>query len=242
MANPLGKLETDFDEPYRAWKTAPGPATTGALLRAVNPVLDTALKSYGSQTSPNLRSRAKQLAIKAFDTYDPTRGNLKTHLLSQLQRLRRASAEEQQIISVPEAVRLDHYNLIQAENELADRLGRSPSDAEISDYTGLAPKRLQYVRQLRLPISEGAAERDGNAPSVVGVGYDPDAAWRSFIYYDLSPTDQLIMDLSLGLHGNQQTDINEIAKRLGVTVGAVSQRRAKIQQLIDARTESGSIL
>lgn len=237
------KIEPDFAEPYNAWKAAPSPLTTGPLLRAVNPVLDTAIKSYGGKsTSPNLRSQAKQLAIKAFDSYDPRRGTLKTHLLSQLQSLRRANAEEQQIISVPEAVRLDNYNLMQAEAELADRLGRSPSDAEISDYTGLSPKRLEYVRQLRVPVSEGMADNDGNAPTVHGLNDDPEAAWREFIYYDLSPTDQLIMDMTLGLRGNDRLPPKEIAQRLGVTVGAISQRTAKIQQLLDSRTDVGSIL
>jgi hypothetical protein len=41
------------------------------------------------------------------------------------------------------------------------------------------------------------------------------------------------MDYSLGLHGAPAVSTTDIAKRLGLTAGAVSQRKAKIQAMID---------
>ena len=64
------KLEQDYQPAYDAWKLKPDPTTTGALLKAVNPIIDTAVKTFGGGRKSNtLRSRAKQLAIGAFGTY-----------------------------------------------------------------------------------------------------------------------------------------------------------------------------
>lgn len=249
MDDSLGKLESDLIPHFQAWKDAPGPFTSGNLLRAVTPVLHTAVKSYGGgNPSPLLHSRARQMALKAFNTYDPYKGTLKTHLLSQLQGLRRVSAQEQNIISAPEAVLLDYQHLIQHEHDLADKLGRSPSDMEVSDSTGLSAKRLAYIRQYRGAVAEGAAEhgrRDeesGEPPASQAINFDPDEAWTNFIYHDLTPVDQTIADLTLGRNGNPKLSVKEIAQRLGITPSAVSQRTTKIQKLIDSRHSSGSII
>jgi Mn-dependent DtxR family transcriptional regulator len=56
-----------------------------------------------------------------------------------------------------------------------------------------------------------------------------------FVYGDLSPTDKLIMDMTLGRNGRRTAATQDIARRLNITPGAVSQRAAKIQQMIDQR-------
>jgi DNA-binding Lrp family transcriptional regulator len=56
-----------------------------------------------------------------------------------------------------------------------------------------------------------------------------------FVYGDLDNTNKLIMDMSLGRNGRKQTSVQEIARRLNITPGAVSQRAAKIQQMLNQR-------
>lgn len=238
------KLEPDYADAFQAWKASPTPATNSKLLTAVHPVIQTALQSYGgsSAASPTLRSKARQMALHAFQSYDPSRGRLRTHLLSQLQSLRRAAAKEQNIIGLPEQVGLDYQHLTQAENELRDQLGRDPSDAETADHTGLSFKRLAYIRQARMPVAEGTSEvpdAEGNmsSPASALPGADDSLAWQEFVYHDLGTTDKVIMDYVLGRHGSPRLPPGEIAKRLGITVGAVSQRTAKMQKLLDQRNE-----
>jgi hypothetical protein len=55
-------LEPEFQEHYTAWKAAPGPKTMTPLLGAINPVLDSALRTYAAKGSPTLRSKAKIMA------------------------------------------------------------------------------------------------------------------------------------------------------------------------------------
>jgi len=58
-------------------------------------------------------------------------------------------------------------------------------------------------------------------------------AWVQIVYDELPSLDQKIMELSLGLHGRKPLSNLEIAKKLGRSPGAISQRKAKIQELLD---------
>lgn len=242
-------LEPEHAEAYQAWKAAPGPETADALLQSLQPVLDSALRSYGggAAASPTLRSRAKLLTLNAMQRYDPSRAKLRTHLLTQLQGLRRVAAQEGQIIGLPERVGLALHQLKTAENELQERLGREPTTAELADHTGLSVKRIAHVRKAQPGLAEGslaaAAAEDEESQAVLGPavrgGTEGEDTWREFVYADLHPTDQLIMEHSLGLHGRPVLDKKAIARKLRVTPGAVSQRAARIQERLDRREELG---
>jgi DNA-directed RNA polymerase specialized sigma subunit len=188
------------------------------------------------------------MALKALDSYDPNKGNVKTHLLSQMQSLRRLAAKEQNIISIPEQVGLDFQRLAESENELRDSLSREPTDDEIADSTGLSVRRIRKIRTFHKPISEGMtamisgdSEDDTNTDiASVLPNYNRQAdAWLDFVHGDLSPTDKLIMDMTLGRNGRRRASTQEIAQKLRLTPGAISQRAAKIQNMIDQRYQNG---
>jgi DNA-directed RNA polymerase specialized sigma subunit len=231
----------DVPEEFHAWKQNPTPQTRTALLKKMSPVIDSAMTSYGMGNAGSiLRSRAKLITLQAMGSYDPQRGKLRTHLLSHLRGLQRLSGQQQQIISLPERVAIERSQLVETEDRLRDALGRDPSDAEIADSTGISFKRLGYLRQAKPPTAEGTLTRtddEGNlrSPNSTPVGERQFDAWANFIYHDLSPADQLVMDYSLGRNGAPRLPLTEIARRMGVTSGAVSQRAARIQTLLDER-------
>jgi DNA-directed RNA polymerase specialized sigma subunit len=236
-------LESEFAEPFKAWKATPGPATNGAMLRAVQPVIDSGVKSYGGGSdSPLLASRARRMVLDALPSYDPTKGPLKVHLDNQLRGLRRIMTRQNQIINVPEQVQLDQHHLFESENRLRDMLGRDPTDLELADETGLSPKRLAYIRKANGGIPEGALDQvsdeggDGISPAIVN---SDDEAWNQFVHSSLPPTDQLVMEWTLGLNGRKKLPSTLIAQKLGVTPAAVSQRKARIQSLLDQRKSLG---
>ena len=116
------KIENAYQPAYTAWSENPNPTTTSDLLKQINPVIDSAIKTFGGAAagSPTLRSHARRISMESFNTYDPAKGPLKTHLMANLQGLRRKSQQEQQIISVPEQVALDLYQTEEAGKELED--------------------------------------------------------------------------------------------------------------------------
>jgi DNA-directed RNA polymerase specialized sigma subunit len=234
----------DFGQVHAEWLKNQTPQYNTKVLAAVQPIVDTAISSYAGQNpTAAIKTRAKLMALKALKTFDPRIGNVKTHLLSQLQGLRRLAAKEQNIIAIPEQVGLDFQKLTEAENELRDRLSRDPSDDEIADFTGLSTRRINKIRDFHKPVAEGStvidtgddyADSGGIASKIPGQTTEQDA-WAEFVYGDLSPTNKLIMDMALGLHGRRRASVQEIAKRLNITPGAVSQRAAKIQTMLDRR-------
>ncbi|NDD53045.1 hypothetical protein EBZ39_04060 [bacterium] len=235
----------EFDTVFDEWQKNQTPEVNTRLLGTVQPIIDTAISSYaGANASPTLKNKARLMTLKALGSYDPQKGNVKTHLLSQLQSLRRAAAQEQNIIGIPEQVGLDFQRLSAAENELRDSLSRDPTDDELADMTGLSTRRIKKIRGFNQPVSEGmTAAQTGNSEDDVNTevastlpNYTKHTdAWLDFVYGDLSPTDKLIMDMTLGRNGRRRASTQDIARRLNITPGAVSQRAAKIQEMIDQR-------
>ncbi len=238
-------LEDEFRPHYESWKAEPSPANAGKVLKALDPVIKSALRTYagGGQASPTIRSRAKMIVLDSLPRYDPAKAKLRTHLMVNLQSLRRSSAEENQIVAVPERVRLDQHRLYTASNELADQLGREPSDAELAAHTGLSIKRLGHIRKAKTGYSEGQtqgalnADGEGSSLAAPAVSSGDNSVWLDFIYGDLQPTDQFIMERTLGLNGHRPMLKGDIAKKLGISAGAVSQRAARIQKMIDLRED-----
>lgn len=248
--DPPDLLEADFAPAYAAWKARPSLQANGHVLRAIDPVIQSAVKTYGgSAPSPTLVSKARKMALEVLPRYDPKQTKLKTFLMGQLQGLRRASAKDTAIINVPEQVQLDHHHLTRAEADLRDQLGRDPSTDELADATGLSAKRIAYVRKLRMPASEGGILQpiqggegdDFNDPAVRSLSGDADAkAWHAFVHASLTdPADQVIMEHTLGLNGRAVLSNQEIARKLGITPSAVSQRKARIQGKLDERQSLG---
>lgn len=244
-------LEPEFEPHYQAWKDAPTPRNTANLLAAVDPVISAGLRTYGggSATSPLLRSKAKLLSLSALERYNPEVSKLRTHLMINLQGLNRARAAEESLISVPERIRLEQGKLREATGQLADYLGREPSDAEISAKTGLSLAKLAALRKVRPAVATGqllSPSDDGDeaelfSPGIVPRGDDA-KTWMRFVYHDLDPYDKVILERAAGLHGKQVLPKKQIAALLGITPGAVSQRLARIQEKLDTRDTVGNLI
>ena len=230
------KLEKNYTDVYNNWKATPDAKTSGELLKAVSPIVRTAIRTYGgANPSPTLNSKAKQIILSSMPRYDPNKAQLNTFLMQQLQALQRARFKEQEIITIPEQIRLDYQHMTTAENELRDKLGRQPSTLELSDHVGLSPKRLTYIRKAHPGASESSLTRyqeDTEDVYMPPVESDDTKNWLEFIYYSVDPRDQLILEHSFGLHGKPVITNQELARKLGITPSAVSQRKAKLQNQI----------
>ena len=236
----MSSLESKYQAPYDAWKLDPSPANSTMLLKTIEPEIQRGITAHVGKPNPLIRSRARRMALKAVETYDPTKAKLGTHVVNQLQGLKRISRKQTQILKVPERVAMDQHRVEQARLELVDRLGRDPSTREIADYTGLSSRRLDHLRKFKHPISEGAIMgpqgEEGNMgqlPAVMGNSN----AWAEVVYSDLDGTNQKIMEWTLGLHGEPQLSNQAIARKLRISPGAVSQRKSAIQRLLNREEE-----
>ncbi len=227
-----------MEDAWKDWKASPTPAKMSALLTKADPIINKAVSSYAGGNA-FMRPHARKLAITAFKNYDPTKGTkLSSHIMTQMQPLQRAVREQTQLIKVPERVSIELYHVRQAKQQLQDHLGRAPSDREVADHTGLSHKRLLHLEKYgRSDVSESsltAPSEDGEMETFYpGVNKaDPQKVWMEYVHHDLGPVDQQILEWRTGLYGKEQLSNQEIARRLKISPSAVTQRAAKIKNMV----------
>lgn len=229
------RIEPEYAPHYEAWKAAPSPARAAALLDAVRPDVERAARLHVGNTNPLLMSRARRMALDGLRRYDPSAGPLRPYLTQHLAGLKRVNRAQTTLLKVPERVALDRSKVESASREFEAERGRAPSDGELADFAGLHVDRVRRVRSYRPAVSEGAVEAStGGAPMAATNPFASKglSAWERLVYDDLPAHDQRVVDMHLAGLENR-----EIARRLGVSPGAVSQRKARIQALFDASDE-----
>lgn len=235
---------TSLEDAYDFWQRNRSSENMMTLLHAASPVMDKALTTYAGGEKA-LRTRAKQLALDAFDTYDSKQGTkLRTHLMIRLQPLRRDYLQRVTPVAVPERVQQDRYRMEQAERMLNDALGHEPSDDELADNLGLSQRRIAHIRKFtRGTLLEGQmVSPEGEQLLPGSAQLSPEDVWVEYVHHDLDPRDKKILEWKTGLHGKQILSNNEIAKRLRLSPGAVSQRAAKIALRIEEGAGGGLLI
>jgi len=148
-------LEDDLRPTYTAWKKTPGPETNGAMLKALQPTIEGAIRTHVGEPNPLLISRARVMALQGLNSYDPKRGRLSSHMYYHLLGLKRANRQQTTILRVPERIQLDKFHLDNATKELTAQFGREPTDGQLADFTGFSPSRMSKVRSYKSGLSEG---------------------------------------------------------------------------------------
>jgi len=236
------KLEPEYQSVYAAWKAAPGPQTNNEFLKVLTPAIEKGVKATVGTTNPLLLSRARGITLQAIKTYDPSKAQLNTHLRNQFKGLKRIHRQIGQPIKIPERIVLQHGRLQQVSEELQAELGREPSDAELASTAGISLSRLKKIRTYRPAVAVGTfqsadEEDDEDFVPLSHSLSQPKNLWEKIVYDELSPLDQLIMEMSLGLHGQPALQNHEIAKRLKRSPGLISQRKKIIQDKLDQEAE-----
>lgn len=218
-----------------AYRASPGDtAAADRYLAAVKPWMGAAVRAYaGPQAGPAVHAKAKQMALDAALTYDPEKGALSTHLHGRWQGLRRFAARTDNPVRVPERQALDAARVRRAEDELRLDLGRDPSDAEVSDRARVPLGRLAAARGNGGRFLPESAAPDGYGLVAAGPTKAAREAWVRYVYHDLTPVDQLVLEHSIGLNGRAVLNTTQLAAKLGVTPGAVSQRKTRIESLLN---------
>jgi len=233
------KKPDSLTQAYDGWKQTPSPQSLSAVVKAADPIINSAVRSY-AENNPALRSRAQLLVAKALPKFDPQKKTkLRNYLLIQLQPLRRIHRDRTQPTKVPERVEYDSANIFQQTNLFRDTHDREPDDVELSDVTGLSEKRINHIRKFSRPaVSESMIlESGGDAGNVQTdpeAEITPDEVLLDYFYQGLSPTDRKILAWKLGHKGATTLRNSEIAKKLKISPAAVTQRATRLsQQLVD---------
>lgn len=214
------------------------------MVDSLQPTINKALTAFAPSQSPVVRQRARLLAAEAVKSFDPHRGaQLSTHVYRQLQRLQREAPQLRDPMPMPERMRRDSRDVINAVAEAGGTLGTEISDERVSELTGIPVPRVSKVRRLmRRGVSEsaydeGLGDDNDDTPDVVVSDDEPFDEWVDAVYHDLSETDKVIMSYRTGYRGAPVLSGGDIARRLRMTPAAVSQRARRIQAKLDAFNE-----
>lgn len=228
----------DVEEHWKRWSKSGKQEHFNSIIRASEQAISRSIQSYAPGSSPAVKSKAKILTARAIRSYDPDKGTkFQTYLHGQLRPLQR-EANSYHTVSTPEKIRFDLSKLNKLHNEFVDENGREPNDDELADFTNLSKKRIAHIRKYdRSLIGEASFEGDEESASSLPAVKQPEDIWKDFVYSELSDKDKLIFDLRTGNNERGVREpVSKIAKKLGVSASAVSQRLAKIA---DRMTEGG---
>jgi DNA-directed RNA polymerase specialized sigma subunit len=236
-----GEKQRPEQQLYERWKARPGPATLTPLMKSVTPLIDKALRSYGFEGNPNVRSRAQVHVMGVLPRYNPSKASLRTFLTNELKRIQRFGPQQRFAIPIPEQAALDLKSVERHERELSYTLGRDPTWEELSDATGLSSRRVQAVKsKYGVPVLSETAfetpEGDISPPGVTG-GLDPEDLWMEAVYGGLDPIDKKILDWSMGHHGQRQLTKTQMAANLNMSVSAITQRALRIARKLEEGRE-----
>lgn len=219
---------------WRRWKETNSQADLERLMRQVMPLIMNEVRKSDRVVSPLvLEAQAKQVALKAFQTYDPGRGVLlSTHVVANLQKLSRTRYEHQSTLSVPEQHRITFNKIQMVHAQMEDELGRRPNIDEIADRLGLPQAHIKKVvgnvaRKEFLESGEGPAFQRQSDDDVIHLAYA-----------DMTPLQKRIFEMRTGYNGTSvpsagpRPDGAAIMKALGITQGQLSYQINKLEELL----------
>ena len=238
LAVPKNKLEPTYSDSYKAWRdNREDEAARDGLLRAVSPFIDKTVQSIPGADANYLKIRGKVLAMNAMGKYDPEQSSLETYLTHQLMPLRRTARQQMNVLGLPDRMLMASQQLDGAEVELTDELGRMPTTQELSDRMQISAKQIERIRRMAHARNTGTFLTPDEEGTVGGgsevVGRLPDAYRHQYVMSALEkdPKSLLIYEHDQQLHGRPKLSTNELAEKLGLSPGAISQRRQRIGEV-----------
>lgn len=247
MNNPIDAYETTLEkhateqrtadhELWSTWKQNPAPHTLEPLLKRFEPVINQRVSMWKAKHTNEsaLRADLQGLAIKAFESYDPTKAGLNTHLQTTLQRGQRFLHRTQNLAYIPEQKVEKIGPIKKAIDELSDNFGRPPTPSEIADHMNqglpkskhMTPNRIQEIQQRQYAdLFESGLDFDP-----INRASSREQEVLSLLRPTLKPEHHDVFDHLYGLNGKARiTSTGELANKLGKSPSQVSRIKKSIE-------------
>lgn len=229
-----------LDSLHSQWVKTQDPQYMNQMLDILSPDMDKAVYAYsGMNAGPAVRSKAKLLAVKAIKNYSPDSGSaLRSWVYTQLQPISRYSRDIMPS-PMPERVYQQLSALKRHEADFYENKGRPPSELELADLTGMSVRQLGKIRGLdKRTYSESAVVGGGDSPAssqemtaVKNLGFNKDVL--DTMYPSLTTSEQVILDHRLGYNGKPLLTNSQVAAKLKISPGRVSQLTANLAAKLD---------
>lgn len=201
----------------------------GDLLKRLDPLVKKFVSKFKSNIPPEvLRGKAFSIIHTALPAYDSSKAQMNTYLTHQLQQLHRTVAENADIGYIPEQRQLKISTYKNVLEGMRDKLDREPSTHELAKSLRWG---LPEVERLRKELRGSLLEDTAISTPFEERNTDMDAI--TFVYDDLEPQSQVVMEHIMGLHGHDAKTLDHVAKISKLTVDQVRHVKTKIKKKLD---------
>lgn len=229
---PAKPTQDDIVQTIADWQKKSTPETTKQILDFIRPTIDSALHTYTPGQQNTFRIKATSYALQSLRNYDATKKvSPKTFVFSNLQRLNRLRRQRQNIIHIPQNQVYMKQMLDSKAAQLQSDLGRPPTDQQLSQALYISKRKLDKLRQQSSVTISQTMSQDPQGHQLLGASDVTDRDYYNYVYSSVSPVDKKIMQWTSG-YSTKPLSNNQIAEKLHISPGAVSQRKNRIQQLM----------
>lgn len=204
------------------------------LLKRYEPLLKRRTKEWSSgarAVAPTaFHAELQKQFINAAHSFDPDRGvAFNTHVQNRIQKAQRFRSRYQNVGYIPEGQAAYIGALEQAQEELSDQFGRTPTHAELAEHMGLPEKRVStLVKSLRkdVPASQFESDPFGAATSRES---DVIRLMQNRPHEYLTHEETQVFQHIFGVNGAKKiTDTTTLASQLGISQPKVSRLKTSI--------------
>jgi DNA-directed RNA polymerase specialized sigma subunit len=197
------------------------------LLNSMRPLILKEANSWARQRDippAAIRAEFTNQAVKGFETYDPTRAGLHTHLTNCMQQARRFVVSNQNPARIVESRVYGIGAFKSATQRLTDTLGRAPTQLELADELQWSPRKVNMLQseiKVALPTSQFSADMASTVPS-------RQQEILRLLPYDLSPDEKAVFEHIYGINGKETLSPGDIATKLNMSAPKISRIKAAI--------------
>jgi len=223
------------------WKESKDKKELNALLTSLNPLIEREVNVFKTVPLPKdaLKLRALSLTKKAFNTYDPSKSQLNTHVVNNLKKLKRYVYEYQNIGKIPEhrILRITQYKSVV--EQLKEKLFREPTAMEVASEMKLPVievERLETELRQDLTIRNDVVGEDSGSTFYLDPQKFTDTTVEAihFVYYSLTdPEEQKIVEHYFGIFGKEKKSALALSKELGIPYSKVIRSLKTIAEDIE---------
>ena len=218
-------------ELWKKWDRTRSPMDLEALLKQVDPIIHKTLQPLqGPVPSSVLSAEAKLQALKAFQTFQPGRGNqLSTHLTNYLRKVNRLVYKHQELYSVPEARRIKFHTFNTMKTNLQDQYDRDPTVEELASNLKWSNAEVgRFIKEDRKEFSDSQPYSND-----FHINSDPNYSMLAYVYNDLAPKDKLLLEHTTGYGGKRILNNSQLMRKFNMTQGQLSYAKKQLTDKID---------
>jgi DNA-directed RNA polymerase specialized sigma subunit len=209
---------------YHAWKSTGDKRALSNLIKQLHPIIYSEVRRVsGTLPESALSAEAKYWAIRALETYDPSKGvAVSTHVMNYLPKVRRLNYKYQNTARLPENLHLQYTEFQNAVSHLENTLNREPSDDEIAKHMGWSkPLVVKFKGSLYEDLVESA-----NQKPIETSQFNTNKFLLDHIMDKLDDQEKMLLE------NKGSMSASELAAKLGVNVSRLNYLSAKLRDKI----------